>query len=101
MLECTVGGGSAPCSMLATYSVVGCDVERREWGVAVESKFLAVAGLVAWAEPEVGAIATQAWIKASFGRDGLALLRAGRSAPEAAERLLIQDERRDQRQLGI
>ena len=88
--------------MLAcTYSLVACDLERGEWGVAVASKFLAVGALCAWAEPEVGAIATQSWIKASYGPDGLSLLERGASAPEALRELLAGDEGRDQRQVGI
>ena len=56
---------------------------------------------VAWAEPEVGAIATQSWIKASYGHDGLALLATGASAGETLERLLADDDGREQRQVGI
>jgi uncharacterized Ntn-hydrolase superfamily protein len=85
----------------STYSIVACDLELREWGVAVASKFLAIGALSAWAAPEVGAIATQSWIKASYGADGLRLLEGGASAPEVLERLLAEDEGRDQRQVGI
>jgi uncharacterized Ntn-hydrolase superfamily protein len=85
----------------STFSLAACDAERGEWGVAVASRFLAVGALSAWAEPEVGAIATQSWIKASYGRDGLRLLARGASAPEALQRLLAQDDGREQRQVGI
>lgn len=64
----------------STYSIVACDLGRGECGVGVQSKFLAVGSLVAWAEPEVGALATQAWAKVSYGPDGLGLLRQGLSA---------------------
>lgn len=84
-----------------TYSIVACDVERREWGVAVASKFLAIGALSAWAEPEVGAVATQSWIRAAYGPDGLRLLAGGASAPDALRRLLAGDELREQRQVGI
>ncbi len=47
--------------IVATYSIAACDLEREQWGVAVQSKFLAVGSVVPWAEPEVGAIATQAY----------------------------------------
>ena len=46
--------------LVATYSIVGCDLEAKQWGVAVQSKFLAVGSVVPWAEAEVGAVATQA-----------------------------------------
>jgi uncharacterized Ntn-hydrolase superfamily protein len=67
----------------------------------VASRFLAVGALCAWAQPEVGAIATQSWIKASYGPEGLDLLARGASAAEALERLLAQDDGREQRQVGI
>jgi uncharacterized Ntn-hydrolase superfamily protein len=86
---------------VSTFSVVACDAARGEWGVAVASRFLAVGALSAWAEPEVGAIATQSWIRASYGPDGLGLLARGVSAAEALERLLAQDDGREQRQVGI
>ena len=85
----------------ATYSIVACDIDRREWGVAVQSKFLAVGSLVSWAEAEVGAIATQAFANPRYGPDGLALLREGLSADETVRRLTEADEGRDDRQLGV
>jgi uncharacterized Ntn-hydrolase superfamily protein len=84
-----------------TYSIVGCDLGGGQWGVAVESKFLAVGSLVTWAEPHVGAIATQAWANPRYGPDGLALLREGRSAEEVVERLTQADEGREHRQVGV
>jgi uncharacterized Ntn-hydrolase superfamily protein len=85
----------------STYSIVACDLARREWGVAVQSKFLAVGSLVSWAEAEVGAIATQAWMNVGYGGDGLELLRQGASAEETVERLVSADAGREQRQLGV
>ena len=85
----------------STFSVAACDLERGEWGVGVASKFLAVGALSAWTEPEVGAIATQSWIKASYGPDGLRLLAEGASAPEALESLRAADDGREQRQVGV
>lgn len=87
--------------LASTFSLVACDLDNGEWGVAVASKFLAIGALAAWAEPEVGAIATQSWIKASYGADGLHLLRRGARAGETLESLLANDEGRDQRQVGI
>jgi uncharacterized Ntn-hydrolase superfamily protein len=87
--------------LLSTYSIVACDLEHGEWGVGVQSKFLAVGSLVAWAEPGVGAIATQALAKVSYGPDGLALLGRGLAAPEVVERLTADDDGRDHRQLGV
>src|SRR5688572_6633558 len=86
---------------IATYSLVCCDLEAGEWGVGVQSKFLAAASLVPWAEPDVGALATQASANPRYGPDGLALLRAGASAAEVVERLTEADEGRAERQLGV
>jgi uncharacterized Ntn-hydrolase superfamily protein len=87
--------------VVATYSIVACDLEEKQWGVAVQSKFLAVGSVVPWAEPQVGAIATQAYANPSYGPNGLALLRKGLSANEVVERLTSEDAGRDQRQLGV
>ena len=87
--------------VVATYSIVACDLEARQWGVAVQSKFLAVGSVVPSAEPEVGAVATQAYANPRYGPDGLALLREGLSAEEAVERLTADDDGRAERQLGI
>jgi uncharacterized Ntn-hydrolase superfamily protein len=67
----------------------------------VQSKFLAVGSIVPWAEPLVGAIATQAWANPRYGPDGLALLREGVPADEVVARLTEADENRAQRQLGV
>jgi uncharacterized Ntn-hydrolase superfamily protein len=87
--------------VVATYSIAACDLEAKQWGVAVQSKFLAVGSVVPWAEPDVGAIATQAYANPSYGPQGLALLREGLSASEVVEQLTSEDEGRDQRQLGV
>ena len=87
--------------LVATYSIAACDLAARQWGVAVQSKFIAVGSVVPWAEPEVGAIATQAYANPSYGPNGLALLREGLGASEVVERLTSEDEGRDERQLGI
>jgi uncharacterized Ntn-hydrolase superfamily protein len=86
---------------LSTYSIVACDLEAREWGVAVQSKFLGVGAAVPAAEPEVGAIATQAFANLRYREDGLALLRNGLSAEETIARLTQADDGREQRQLGV
>jgi uncharacterized Ntn-hydrolase superfamily protein len=86
---------------ITTYSIAACDLDAGQWGVATQSKFLAVGAVVPWAEPHVGAIATQAYANPRYGPEGLDLLREGLSAEEVVERLTTADEGRDQRQLGI
>ncbi len=87
--------------VIATYSIAACDLDAGHWGVATQSKFLAVGSVVPWAEPFVGAIATQAYANPRYGRDGLELLREGLGAAEVVERLTDADDGRDQRQLGV
>jgi uncharacterized Ntn-hydrolase superfamily protein len=86
---------------VATYSICACDLEAGQWGVATQSKFLAVGSVVPWAEPQVGAIATQAYANPRYGPSGLALLKDGLSAEETVERLTSADDGRTHRQLGI
>ena len=87
--------------MISTYSIVACDLEAGEWGVAVQSKFLAVGAVVPAAEPHVGALATQAWANLAYRPDGLALLRDGYSADDVVRTLIGADEGRGHRQLGV
>ena len=84
-----------------TYSIAACDLEAAQWGVATQSKFLAVGSVVPWAEPHVGAVATQAYANPRYGPEGLALLGEGLSAEEVVTRLTSADEGRDHRQLGV
>jgi uncharacterized Ntn-hydrolase superfamily protein len=86
---------------VATYSIAACDLEARQWGVAVQSKFLAAGSVVSWAEPEAGAVATQAYANPRYGPDGLALLHEGLSAEETVRRLTDADDGREHRQVGI
>src|SRR6476469_5544030 len=90
-----------PRPVVATYSIVACDLEAEQWGVGVQSKFLAVGSVVPWAEPHVGAIATQSWANPRYGPEGLALLRDGLSAEEVVARLTGADEGRARRQVGV
>src|SRR5437764_10582970 len=87
--------------VVATYSIAACDLQAKQWGVAVQSKFLSVGSVVPWAEPEVGAIATQAYANPRYGPNGLALLRDGLSAAEVVERLTDADEGRAEPQLRV
>jgi len=86
---------------VATYSICACDLDRGQWGVATQSKFLAVGSVVPWATPHVGAVATQSYANPRYGPDGLRLLGQGLSAVEVVERLTADDNDREQRQLGI
>lgn len=86
---------------VSTFSIVAADVERGEWGIAVQSRFVAVGAVVPWASPGAGAIATQAWANPAYGPDGLALLKDGKTAAEVVTALTNRDPKSDVRQLGV
>jgi len=96
---CSLQPASPP--PVATYSLCACDLAAGQWGVATQSKFLAVGSVVPWAEPHVGAIATQAYANPRYGPEGLALLREGLSAEDVVDRLTSADDERAHRQLGV
>src|SRR5689334_11223200 len=84
-----------------TFSIVARDPNTGDLGVAVQSHWFSVGSIVSWAEPGVGAIATQSLVEVSFGPRGLDLLRSGKSAEEAGRALIAEDPNPDGRQLVI
>jgi len=90
-----------PSRLAHTFSIVARDPESGEMGVAVQSHWFSVGSVVTWAEAGVGAVATQALVEISYGPLGLALMRAGKSAPEALTALLAADEGRELRQVAM
>jgi uncharacterized Ntn-hydrolase superfamily protein len=86
---------------IATFSIVAYDPGRQEWGVAVQSKFLACAAVVSWARAGAGAVATQSFANVAYGLDGLAMMEGDASAEETIAALTAADEQRAQRQVGL
>jgi uncharacterized Ntn-hydrolase superfamily protein len=84
-----------------TYSIVAFDPDTRECGVAVQSHWFSVGGIVTWAEPGVGAVATQAVVEVAHGPGGVDLMRAGRSAPEALAARIADDPLAAARQVAM
>jgi uncharacterized Ntn-hydrolase superfamily protein len=84
-----------------TFSLVACDLEAGDWGVAVASKFPSVGAVVPWARGGVGAVATQALANVLYGPEGIERLAAGGTAEQVAADLTGPDDVRDERQLGI
>lgn len=84
-----------------TYSIVARDSVTGELGVAVQSHWFSVGGSVAWAEPGVGAVATQSFILPAYGPRGLALMRGGLDAPAALRALLGADPDSQVRQVAM
>lgn len=84
-----------------TFSIVARDPQTGEIGVAVQSHWFSVGQVVPWAEAGVGAVATQSFVDPSYGKLGLDLLRAGKSAPDTLRALLNGDAACDVRQVGM
>src|SRR5436853_2993396 len=90
-----------PLRPVHTFSIVARDPETGELGVAVQSHWFSVGAIVPWAEAGVGAVATQSFVDPSYGKNGLDLMRAGKSAPDTLKELLAKDEGREVRQVAM
>src|SRR5258707_12534836 len=90
-----------PLRPVHTFSIVARDPATGELGVAVQSHWFSVGPIVPWAEAGIGAVATQSFVDPSYGKDGLQLMRTGKSGPEALRALLAGDDGRDVRQVAM
>ena len=90
-----------PVRPVHTFSIVCRDPATGELGVAVQSHWFSVGSIVAWAEAGVGAVATQSFVDPSYGKNGLDLMRGGKSAPDTLKELLEKDEGREVRQVAM
>jgi uncharacterized Ntn-hydrolase superfamily protein len=84
-----------------TYSIVAVDSATGQIGAAVQSHWFSVGSMVTWAEPGVGAVATQSFVDPSYGPRGLYLMRSGVPAPEALAALLRADPDSQVRQVAM
>ena len=84
-----------------TYSIVARDPSTGELGVAVQSHWFAVGPIVPWAQPGVGAVATQANAEVAYGPRALELLKQGLDARSALARLLDEDPGSTGRQVAV
>ncbi len=84
-----------------TYSIVAVDSVTGQIGAAVQSHWFSVGSIVTWAEPGVGAVATQSFVEPSYGPRGLYLMRSGLAAPAALAALLLADPDSQVRQVAM
>jgi uncharacterized Ntn-hydrolase superfamily protein len=84
-----------------TYSIVARDGSTGELGVAVQSHWFGVGGVVSWARAGVGAAATQSVAEVAHGPHALDRLAEGLAAEEAITAVLSDDELARFRQLGV
>ncbi|MDH4126078.1 MAG: DUF1028 domain-containing protein [Gammaproteobacteria bacterium] len=90
-----------PMRPVSTYSIVARDPATGQIGVAVQSHWFSVGSMVVWAEPGIGAVATQSFVDPGYGPLGLQLMRSGKDASQALTALLAADEHADVRQVGM
>jgi uncharacterized Ntn-hydrolase superfamily protein len=84
-----------------TASILARDPATGELGVAVFSAYPSVGMRVPFAEPGVGAVATQAMAERSYGPLGLQMLRDGMSPEEVVAELVAADSGSAVRQFGV
>ncbi len=84
-----------------TYSIVAWDSVTGDLGVAVESKFPNVGGIVPWGISGVGAVATQSLGNTAYGEEGLSLIAQGATAEEALRIIMRSDTMLQDRQVGM
>ena len=84
-----------------TYSIVAYDSATGDLGVAVQSKFPNVGGIVPWARAGVGAVATQSLGNTAYGERGLDLIAQGATAEEALRIVMRTDTMLQDRQVGM
>jgi uncharacterized Ntn-hydrolase superfamily protein len=84
-----------------TFSIVGYCPKEKEWGVAVQSKFLAVGAVVPFAKAGVGAVATQSYANTTYGPRALELFSEGKTAEEALQIITGDDPNFHTRQVGL
>ncbi len=75
-----------------TFSIVAFDILNKEWGVAVQSKFVAVSTVIPFAKANIVAFASQAYCNTSFRPKDLTLLELFFTAQEIIDPLLKNGE---------
>lgn len=90
-----------PLRPVHTFSIVARDPETGELGVAVQSHWFNVGPIVPWIESGVGAIATQSFVDPTYGKNGLEMMRAGKSALGTLAALLAEDPSSNVRQVAM
>lgn len=90
-----------PDPLAHTFSIVARDPDTGDLGVAVQSHYFSVGPIVPWAEPGVGAVATQSLVEVSYGPKGLQMMKSGKGAKQTLHDLLADDPNREVRQVAM
>lgn len=84
-----------------TFSIVARDPATGQMAAAVQSHWFSVGTSVIWGKSGVGVVATQSFIRKSYGPLGLQLMQEGKSPQEALNKLTAEDAARDVRQVAF
>ena len=84
-----------------TFSIVARDTLTGEMAVGVQSHWFSVGSIVSWGKAGVGVVATQSFVKPSYGPEGLELMASGVTAERALTQLVEKDEGRAYRQVAF
>src|SRR2546423_2171634 len=95
-----IGIAVSPLRPVHTFSIGARDPDTGELGVAVQSHWFSVGSIVSWAEPGVGAVATQSIAEPAYGPRLLERLRNDQAPREALDQLLATDEQAAVRQVA-
>lgn len=93
-------GSEVPLRPVHTYSIIAYDSATGQFGAAVQSHYFKVADVI-WAEPGVGAVATQSFVEFSYGPLGLEMMKDGKTSNEALKGLLASDPNENVRQVAM
>jgi uncharacterized Ntn-hydrolase superfamily protein len=86
---------------LNTFSIVARCPRTGMLGVAVSTAVPAVGALCPYLQSGIGAVSTQSWVNPYLAIDALALIAAGKAAPDALDAVLAADDSKALRQIGI
>ena len=84
-----------------TFSIVARDKVTGEMAVGVQSHWFSVGTLVSWGQSGVGIVATQSFVNPALGPNGLKFMSEGKSAKEALDLLIEEDEGKAFRQVAF
>ncbi|MFT3823014.1 MAG: DUF1028 domain-containing protein [Chitinophagaceae bacterium] len=84
----------------ATFSIVGYDEQRKEWGIAVATNNIYVGNSTVYIEPGVGAFSTIAETEPTYAFNGFRLLKESKTIQEAIEYTMKTDAEAYLRQVG-
>ena len=99
----TAGGDTQPVEPIRpvnTYSIVAYDSATGQFGAAVQSHWFKVANVI-WAEPNVGAVATQSLVDFAYGPLGIEMMKLGKTATQALDGLKASDPNYHVRQVAM